>query len=58
MAQEKAGCTITFGGIFAAILSWKLNASFWWCVFHLFCGWAYILYALLFRFPEIKAIFK
>ncbi len=58
MAQESAGCTITIGGIAAAMLSWKLNHAVLWCIFHLFCGWIYVIYALLFRFPEIKAIFQ
>jgi ABC-type multidrug transport system permease subunit len=41
------------GSISAAVLSAALNHSFWWGLFHFFCGWLYILYALLCRSKEI-----
>lgn len=41
------------GAICAAVLSAALNHSFWWGLFHFFCGWLYILYALLCRSKEI-----
>jgi hypothetical protein len=56
--SQNSGCTISLGGIVAALMSWKLNASVLWCIFHLFCGWAYVLYAFLFRFDEIKVWFR
>ncbi len=38
----------------AAFLSYSLNGSFWWAVFHFLCNWIYILYALFFRFKDIR----
>ena len=55
------GCSLGPGCIVAAILSAALNHSFWWGVFHFFCGWIYVLYVLLCRsheiLPALKAMF-
>lgn len=56
--SSNVGC---LGAIIACILSVSLNHSFWWAIFHLFCSWVYILYALLCRskeiIPALKAMF-
>lgn len=31
----------------AVVLSSTINHSFWWGLFHFFCGWMYVLYWLL-----------
>lgn len=46
------------GHIIAVVLSAKLNGSILWGILHLFIGWIYVIYALIFRFAEIKAIFN
>jgi hypothetical protein len=32
------------GSVIATCLSWKVNASVGWCIFHFFCGWIYVIY--------------
>jgi hypothetical protein len=42
----KYGCKdgIGLGVLFAAIISWSLNHSFWWMLLHAFLGWFYVFY--------------
>ena len=42
----------------SAFLSYALNHSIWWSILHFFCGWIYVIYAILFRFHDIKELFK
>ena len=53
--NRSSGCTINLGvgSAIAAVLSYALNNSFWWMVFHFFCGGFYVLYAAIFREKEI-----
>jgi hypothetical protein len=59
--RSSSSCGIGFGSVVAAVISWALNHSFWWCVFHLILGWVYVLYAVFFRtkeiVPAVKAMF-
>ena len=48
----------TIGCVGAAVISAALNHSFWWGLFHFFCGWLYILYAALVRSQEIIPALK
>ena len=64
MAKKESagcGCSFGFGSIISVVLSAALNHSFWWGFFHFFCGWFYILYAVLCRskelIPALKAMF-
>ncbi len=52
------GCGFGLGTVGAAILSWAMNHSVWWAIFHFFCGWFYILYAVFFRTKEIVPALK
>lgn len=36
------------GPIIAAILSWSINHSIGWCIFHAILGWLYVLYYAIF----------
>jgi hypothetical protein len=47
------GCGFGIGGVAAAILSYAMNGSGWWALFHFFCGWIYLLYAAFARTKEI-----
>jgi hypothetical protein len=47
----KGGCGCCGGGIFgsvgavlAALLSWNVNHSVWWALFHAFLSWFYVVY--------------
>ena len=44
------GC---LGAIGAAVISYAINGSAGWAVFHFFCSWIYILYAAFARTKEI-----
>jgi hypothetical protein len=35
---------IGFGTVLAITVSWSLNRSLFWAIFHGFCGWLYIIY--------------
>lgn len=52
----KTGISIT--GVLAAVLSWCLNKSIVWAVFHFFFGLLYLIYAALFRTSEVEALLK
>lgn len=45
------------GGLIAVILSVILNHSFWWGLFHFFCGWFYVLYVFTARYKDIAKVF-
>lgn len=49
------------GAVISTVLSWALNHSVGWAIFHFFCGWFYVLYALLVRtreiLPALRAMF-
>lgn len=53
MSRKRSGGCIGLGSVCAVIVSAALNHSFWWGLFHFFCGWFYILYAAFFRTKEI-----
>jgi hypothetical protein len=55
--SQSAGCTVSIGSIVAVFVSWKLNASVGWAIFHFFASWIYVIYALLFRFAEVRQWF-
>jgi len=61
--SDKKGCVVNLGGgsVVAVIISVALNHSFWWGLLHFFCGWLYVLYAVLARgreiVPAVKAMF-
>ena len=50
--------TVVPGSVVAVIISWALNHSFGWAVFHFFCGWIYVGYALIARGLEIIPALK
>lgn len=35
------------GGILAAVLSWIVNQSVLWAIFHFLCSWIYVIYWIL-----------
>lgn len=35
---------VSLGCVAAAVLSFVVNKSFWWCVLHMLLGWLYIIY--------------
>jgi hypothetical protein len=37
------------GSLLAAMLSYYVNQSFWWALLHVFFGWAYVVYWILFK---------
>lgn len=51
--NDSAGCGIGMGSVVAVVISVALNHSFWWGLLHFIFGWAYVLYAVLFRTKEI-----
>ncbi len=53
MSKKSSGGCIGLGSVCAVILSAALNHSLLWGIFHFFCGWFYVLYAVLFRTKEI-----
>ena len=57
-SDSSSGSCIGAGSVIAVILSAALNHSFWWGLFHFFCGWVYVLYAVLFRTKEILPAIK
>lgn len=46
------------GGLLALVLSALLNKSFILAFLHMLCGWLYVLYACIERWPEIRAILR
>lgn len=41
--------TIGIGTFIAALLSWSANHSILWLLFHMLCGWFYVVYYLIFK---------
>lgn len=37
-------CAVGMGVVFASVISWGLNHSFWWMLLHALLGWIYIAY--------------
>ena len=35
---------ISFGTVLAVTISWSLNKSIFWAIFHGICGWFYVIY--------------
>ena len=35
---------ISFGTVLAITISWSLNRSLFWAIFHGICGWLYVIY--------------
>lgn len=56
-SKSSGGC-FGIGSIIALVLSIALNGSFWWAIFHLLCGWLYVIYAVIFRAKEIIPALK
>jgi hypothetical protein len=46
MSKEEYGCGCSFGlgSLIAALLSWDLNHDILWLIFHIVCGWFYVIY--------------
>ncbi len=44
------GC---LGAIAASVISYSLNHSVGWAIFHFFCSWFYLLYVVFARTKEI-----
>lgn len=38
---------ISFGSVLAIVMSWTLNKSIIWAVFHGLIGWIYVIYYIL-----------
>lgn len=36
--------SIGLGGLIAILISWSLNKSIFWAIFHGICGWLYVIY--------------
>ena len=45
-----AGCA---GALMAAVISYAINHSVGWAIFHFFCSWFYLLYVVFARTKEI-----
>jgi len=58
MSKKSSGGCIGLGSVCAVILSAALNHSLLWGIFHFFCGWFYVLYAVLFRTKEIVPVLR
>ncbi|MEZ4853238.1 hypothetical protein [Flavobacterium sp.] len=35
---------VSFGSVLAITISWSLNKSIFWAIFHGLCGWLYVIY--------------
>jgi hypothetical protein len=47
MMEDKEQATFglsMMGGVFAAVISYTANHSFWWMFFHTLWGWLYVIY--------------
>ncbi|WP_298116746.1 hypothetical protein [Flavobacterium sp.] len=36
--------TVSFGSVLAITISWSMNKSLFWAIFHGICGWLYVIY--------------
>lgn len=36
--------SVSLGTVIAVTISWSLNKSIFWAIFHGICGWLYIIY--------------
>ena len=39
--------TIGIGSIIAIVISWGINHSVLWAIFHAFLGWIYVIYYMI-----------
>jgi len=46
-----------YGGFVAFILSWVINHSIWWGIFHFFCSCYYIIYWIL-KYSSLEDFIK
>lgn len=46
---EIARTGITFGSALAIAISWSVNHSILWAIFHGLCSWFYVLYFAVFK---------
>jgi hypothetical protein len=47
--SEKTSGGIGIGAVIAGVLSWSANHSIVWLIFHVCCGWLYVIYYVLFK---------
>lgn len=52
-SSSNSGSCIGLGSVCSVVISAALNHSFGWGLLHFFFGWAYVIYAALFRTKEI-----
>jgi len=57
-SESRVSITVVPGSVIAIIISWALNHSVLWAILHFFCGWLYVIYAVLARGSEIIPAFK
>lgn len=59
-AVSTSSATVTtgfsVGGLIAALLSWQLNKSIIWALFHFLIGWLYVFYAACARTEEVEQV--
>jgi len=44
-----AGSSVGFGAVLAIVMSWTINKSILWAIFHGILGWLYVIYYLFTR---------
>jgi hypothetical protein len=44
MSLEIIKSSIGFGTVLAVTISWSINKSIFWAIFHGICGWLYVIY--------------
>ena len=44
-----AGSSLGFGAVLAIVMSWTVNKSIFWAVFHGVLGWIYVIYYMIVR---------
>jgi hypothetical protein len=42
--NESVKSGMTLGGVIAVTISWSINHSIWWCIFHGIFSWFYVIY--------------
>lgn len=47
MSSEKTSSGITLGAVIAAVISWTVNKSVFWCIIHGLLGWIYVIYYVI-----------
>jgi hypothetical protein len=46
--NNKVSSGIGIGSVLAIIISWSVNHSILWAIFHGMCGWLYVIYYAIF----------